>query len=71
MRRVKQFCADMWRENKPGFFILSILFLALFWSIGYYVYSIVGPGKFVVMVEKVDTHGLMPVALEMQNPDQT
>jgi len=29
----------MWRENKPGFFILSILLLAMFWSIGYFIYS--------------------------------
>ena len=43
----------MWRENKPGFFILSMLLLAMFWSIGYYVYSIVGPGKFVVTLEKI------------------
>ncbi len=52
MRRVKQFCADMWRENKPGFFILSILFLALFWSIGDFIYSRT-TGRFVVTVEKI------------------
>jgi len=52
MRRVKQSWADMWRENKPGFFILSILFLALFWSIGYFIYSTT-TGRFVVTVEKI------------------
>jgi len=53
VRTVKQFCSDMWRENKPGFFILSVLLLAMIGSIGYYAYSTVGPGKFVVMVEKI------------------
>ncbi len=61
MRRVKQFCADMWRENKPGFFILSIMFLALFWSIGYYVYSVVGPGKFVVTIEKISENEALDI----------
>ena len=52
MRRVKQFCADMWRENKPGFFILSVLLLAMFGSIGYFIYSTT-TGRFVVTVEKI------------------
>jgi len=53
VRTVKQFCSDMWRENKPGFFILSVLLLAMIGSIGYYAYSTAGPGKFVVTVEKI------------------
>ncbi len=42
----------MWRENKPGFIILSILLLAMFWSIGYFIYSRT-TGRFVVTVEKI------------------
>jgi len=49
---VRQFWADMWQENKPGFFILSILIVAMFWSIGYFVYSKT-TGVFVVTVEKI------------------
>ncbi|MFQ5929541.1 MAG: hypothetical protein ACE5MK_07570, partial [Acidobacteriota bacterium] len=52
MRTVKQFCSDMWRENKPGFFILSILLLAMFWSIGYFIYTRT-TGRFVVTLEKI------------------
>ena len=42
----------MWRENKPGFFNLSILLLAMFSSIGYFIYSRT-TGRFMVTVEKI------------------
>ena len=60
MKTVKQFCADMWRENKPGFFILSILFLALFWSIGYFIYSTT-TGRFAVAIEKISENEALDV----------
>lgn len=48
----KVFWADMWRDNKPGLFILSVLFLAMFGSIGYFIYARTA-SSFVVNVEKI------------------
>src|SRR5437870_7198620 len=46
------FVANLWRDNKPGFLILSFLLVAMLGSIGYYLYS--RTGKFVVTIESVD-----------------
>ena len=45
------FVANLWRENKPGFLVLSLLLVAMLGSIGYYLYS--RTGKFVVTVKTV------------------
>src|SRR5919106_4162840 len=45
------FVANLWRDNKPGFLILSLLLVAMLGSIGYYLYS--RTGKFVVTVERI------------------
>jgi hypothetical protein len=45
------FVANLWRDNKPGFLILSLLLLAMLGSIGYYLSS--RTGRFVVTVEKI------------------
>ncbi len=45
------FVANLWRDNKPGFLILSFLLVAMLGSIGYYLYS--RTGKFVVTIESV------------------
>jgi hypothetical protein len=45
------FVANLWRDNKPGFLILSLLLLAMLASIGYFLYS--RTGKFVVTVQSV------------------
>jgi hypothetical protein len=45
------FVANLWRDNKPGFVILTVLLIAMLGSIGYYFYS--RTGKFVVTVEKI------------------
>jgi hypothetical protein len=45
------FVANLWRDNKPGFVILSLLLVAMLGSIGYYLYS--RTGKFVVKVESI------------------
>jgi hypothetical protein len=45
------FVATLWRDNKPGFLILSLLLLAMLGSIGYYLSS--RSGRFVVTVEKI------------------
>jgi hypothetical protein len=45
------FVANLWRENKPGFLVLSLLLVAMLGSIGYYLYS--RTGKFVVTIESV------------------
>jgi hypothetical protein len=45
------FVANLWRDNKPGFLILSLLLIAMLGSIGYYLYS--RTGRFVVTVEKI------------------
>jgi zinc ribbon protein len=45
------FVANLWRDNKPGFLILSLLLVAMLGSIGYYLYS--RTGKFVVTIESV------------------
>src|SRR6266542_3799373 len=49
--RVKMFVTNLWRDNKPGFLILSLLLIAMVGSIGYYLYSRMG--KFVVTVERI------------------
>jgi hypothetical protein len=48
---VRRFAANLWRENKPGFLILSLLVLAMLGSFGYFLYS--RTGRFVVTVESV------------------
>jgi hypothetical protein len=45
------FVANLWRNNKPGFVILSLLLVAMLGSIGYYLSSLTG--RFVVTVEKI------------------
>ena len=53
-RRLKNesgFVANLWRDNKPGFLILSLLLLAMLGSIGYYLSS--RTGRFVVTVERI------------------
>jgi hypothetical protein len=46
-----RFVTDLWRDNKPGFLILSLLLIAMLGSIGYYLYS--RTGTFVVTVHTV------------------
>jgi hypothetical protein len=50
-KKQRGFVANLWRDNKPGFLILSLLLLAMLSSIGYYLYS--RTGKFAVTVESV------------------
>jgi hypothetical protein len=50
-RKRNGFVANLWRENKPGFLVLSLLLVAMLGSIGYYLYS--RTGKFVVTIESV------------------
>src|SRR5437879_6099325 len=50
-RKRNGFVANLWRDNKPGFLILSLLLVAMLGSITYYLYS--RTGKFVVTVESV------------------
>jgi len=50
-RKPRGFVANLWRDNKPGFLILSLLLVAMLGSIGYYLNS--RTGKFVVTVEKI------------------
>jgi hypothetical protein len=45
------FVANLWRDNKPGFLILSLLLVAMVGSFGYYLSS--RTGRFVVTVEKI------------------
>jgi hypothetical protein len=45
------FVANLWRDNKPGFLILSLLLVAMVGSIGNYLYS--RTGRFVVTIESV------------------
>ena len=47
----KGFVANLWRDNKPGFLILSLLLIAMLGSIGYFLYS--KTGRFVVNIEKI------------------
>lgn len=47
----KGFVANLWRDNKPGFLILTLLLVAMLGSIGYYLSS--RTGRFVVTVESV------------------
>jgi hypothetical protein len=51
-RKRDGFVANLWRDNKPGFLILSLLLVAMLGSIGYFLYS--RTGRFVVMVEKIN-----------------
>ncbi len=48
---VKRFVRSLWRENKPGFLILSLLLVAMLGSFGYFLYS--RTGRFVVTVERI------------------
>jgi hypothetical protein len=50
-RKRNGFVANLWRDNKPGFLILSLLLVAMLGSIGYYLYS--RSGKFVVTIERI------------------
>jgi len=50
-KRQNGFIANLWRDNKPGFLILSLLLLAMLGSLGYFFYS--RTGKFVVTLEKI------------------
>src|SRR6266536_835200 len=45
------FVANLWRDNKPGFLILSLLLVAMLASVGYYLYS--RTGKFVVKIDRI------------------
>src|SRR5713226_5418189 len=45
------FVANLWRDNKPGFLILSLLLLAILGSIGYFFY--LSTGRFAVKVESI------------------
>jgi len=53
------FIANLWRDNKPGFLILSVLLLAMLGSIGYYLSSRMG--RFVVIVENVSEQGALDI----------
>lgn len=48
----KVFWADMYKDNKPGFFIIAAMVLALFVTFGYFVYSKT-TGRLVVTIEKI------------------
>src|SRR5215510_3401317 len=50
-RKPRGFVANLWRDNKPGFLILSLLLVAMLGSIGYYLNS--RTGKFLVTVQSV------------------
>jgi hypothetical protein len=50
-QRPDTFVAKLWRENKPGFLILSLLLFAMVGSFGYFLYS--NTGRFVVNIEKI------------------
>ena len=50
-RKPRGFVANLWRDNKPGFLILSLLLIAMLGSIGYYLNS--RTGKFLVTVQRV------------------
>ncbi len=49
--RSTNFVANLWRDNKPGFLIISLLLLAMIGSFGYFLYW--RTGKFVVKVESI------------------
>ncbi len=53
------FVANLWRDNKPGFLILSVLLIAMLGSIGYYLSS--RTGRFVVTVERVDANEALDI----------
>lgn len=50
-RDASNFVTNLWRENKPGFLIISLLLLAMVGSVGYFLYS--RTGRFVVTIEKI------------------
>jgi len=50
-RKPRGFVANLWRDNKPGLLILSLLLVAMLGSIGYYLNS--RTGKFLVTVQSV------------------
>lgn len=50
-REATNFVTNLWRENKPGFLILSLLLLAMVGSFGYFLYS--RTGRFLVTIEKI------------------
>jgi hypothetical protein len=58
-RKRDGFVANLWRDNKPGFLILSLLLLAMLASIGYYLYS--RTGKFVVTVERISRDEVLDI----------
>ncbi len=45
------FVTNLWRDNKPGFLILTLLLLAMLGSFGYFLYS--RTVRFVVTVERI------------------
>ncbi len=53
------FVANLWRDNKPGFLIISLLLLAMLGSIGYYLSS--QTGRFVVTIETVSEEGALDI----------
>jgi zinc-ribbon domain len=53
------FVANLWRDNKPGFLILSLLLIAMLGSIGYYLSS--RTGRFVVTVDRVDANEALDI----------
>lgn len=53
------FVATLWRDNKPGFLILSLLLIAMLASIGYYLSS--RTGRFVVTVEGVSENEVLDI----------
>ena len=55
----KGFVANLWRENKPGFLILSMLLIAMLGSFGYYLSS--RTGRFVVTLDTVSGQGALDI----------
>jgi len=53
------FVAKLWRDNKPGFLILSLLLVAMLGSIAYFLYS--RTGKFVVTVERISRDEVLDI----------
>jgi zinc-ribbon domain len=53
------FVANLWRDNKPGFLILTLLLIAMLGSIGYYLSS--RTGRFVVTLDTVSGQGALDI----------
>src|SRR6266542_2757402 len=53
------FVANLWRDNKPGFLILSLLLVAMLGSFGYYLSS--RTRAFVVTVENIAADGALEI----------